>query len=141
MDRLPYRVGMQPNAPPPPAPVPSPRSRFGPFFLLGILILLVAAGVAGYLIGASAVAHATLRVQVTNNLPTNATVQVTVNGALVATLTVPAGQTSTVDVPVTYAVANGAMFEVVASTAGGPRDNASVLVNTPGIYVVNLTIA
>lgn len=131
---------MQPNPPAPAPPVPYPRPRFGLFFLIGILVLLLAAGVGGYLIGASAVAHATLRVQVTNNMAQNATVSVTVNNALAGTLTVPAGQTGTLDVPVAYATANGAAFDVAASVAAGPHDSSTVFVNTPGIFVVDLRL-
>ncbi len=131
---------MQPNPPPPASAAPGPRPRFGLFFLLGILVLLVAAGVGGYLVGASAVGHATLRVQVTNNMAQNATVSVTVNGALAGTLIVPTSLTGTLDVPVAYATANGASFDVAASVAAGPHDSSSVFVNTPGIFVVDLRL-
>ncbi len=127
--------------PPPPAPAaPYPRPRFGLFAVIGILVLLLAAGIGGYLLGASAVGHATLRVQVTNNLSQNATVSVTVNGALAGTLSVPAGQTGSLDVPVAYATANGASFDVAASVAAGPHDSSTVFVNTPGIFVVDLRL-
>jgi len=133
---------MQPN-PPPPSPAPGfglPRSRLGLLLALGALVLLVVAGVGGYLVGASQVGHATLRAQVTNNMGSNETVQVTVNGALVGTLSIPAGQTSSVDVPVAYATANGASFVVTASTAAGPHDSSTVFVNTAGTFVVDLRL-
>lgn len=107
---------------------------------LGALVLVAGAGVGGYLVGASSVGHATLRVQVTNNLGSNQTVQVTVNGALAGTTAVAAGQMGSVDVPVAYATANGGAFQVTASTAAGPHDSTTVLVNTPGTFVVSLQI-
>lgn len=108
--------------------------------VLGALILIIGAGVGGYLIGASQVGHATLRVQVTNNMNSNQTVQVTVNGALVDTHAIPAGETYSVDVPVAYATANGASFVVAARTTAGPRDSSTVFVNTAGTFVVDLSL-
>ena len=131
---------MQPNPPPPGPGTAYPRSRFGMFLALGVLIAIALAGVGGYLLGASGVGHATLRAQVTNHAGSNQTVQVTVNGALVGTLSVPSGQTASLDVPVAYATANGATFDVEASTTAGPRDSTSVFVNTPGIFVVTLQL-
>ncbi len=131
---------MQPTPPPPGPATPYPRSRFGLLLILGLLIAVVIAAVGGYLLGASGVGHATLRVQVTNGTNENQTVQVTVNGALAGTLTVPHGQTVSLDVPVAYATANGASFAVVASTTQGPRDSTTIFVNTPGIFVVDLQL-
>jgi hypothetical protein len=131
---------MQPNPPPPGPGAPYGRSRFGLFLALGVLVAIALAGVGGYLLGASGLGHATLRVQVTNHAGSNQTVQVTVNGALAGTLSVPSGQTASLDVPVAYATANGATFDVEASTTAGPRDSNSVFVNTPGIFVVSLAL-
>ncbi len=132
---------MQPN-PSPLASTPVARgSRFGLLLIVGVLVLVAVAGVGGYLIGASQVGHATLRVQVANNGATNLTAQVSVNGALAGSVPVPSGQTATLDVPVAYATANGANFDVEArATTGGPRDSTSVFVNTSGIYVVSLAL-
>ncbi len=133
---------MQPS-PPPPVPVPStsfPRFRFGLFLTLGVLVVIALAGVGGYLLGASGIGHATLRIQVMNNLNSDATVQVTVNGALAGTLSVLSGQTATLDVPVAYATSNGAAFDVEARTTAGPRDSSTIFVNTPGIFVVSLRL-
>lgn len=107
---------------------------------VGVLILVVGAGVGGYLVGASAVGRATLRAQVTNNMGENQTVQVTVNSVLAATLSIPAGQTSSVDVPVSYATANGASFVVTAIIAAGPHDSSTVFVNSPGTFIVDLRL-
>ncbi len=134
---------MQPS-PPPPVPASPPsgrRNRLVPLLAIGAVVLLVVGGVIGYLIGSSAVGHATLRVNVENRLVSNATALVTVNGRVAATLTIPSGQTMSVDLPVAFATANGAVFDVEATTSTGPRDSASVLVNTPGIYVVSLRLA
>lgn len=131
---------MQPAPPPPPPAVPYARSRFGLLLALGALVLVAAAGVGGYLVGASSVGHATLRVQVSNHTNANLSAQITVNGVLAGSLTVPSDQTASLDVPVSYATANGAMFELEASTAAGPRDGNSVFVNTPGIFVVALQL-
>jgi len=131
---------MQPTPPPPAPAFGGPRSRFGLILALGALALIIASGVGGYLIGASGIGHATLRAQVTNSMNENQTVQVTVNGALAGTLTVPHGQTVSLDVPVAYATANGAAFDVEATTTQGPRDSTTVLVNTPGIFVVSLRL-
>ena len=120
--------------------MPSPRSRFGLFLALGALVLVAGAGVGGYLVGVSGIGHATLRVQVTNNLNSNVTASVTVNGVLQTSLSIPAGQTSTVDVPVAYATANGAAFQVGASVAAGPHDSNTVFVNQPGTFVVDLRL-
>ncbi len=131
---------MQPTPPPPAPAFGGPRSRFGLLLALGALALILVAGVGGYLIGASGIGHATLRVQVTNNMNSNQTVQVTLNGALAGTLTVPHGQTASLDVPVAYATANGAAFDVEATTTQGPRDSTTVFVNTSGIFVVSLQL-
>lgn len=131
---------MQPNPSPPAANPLVPRSRFGMLLALGVLTAVVIAGVGGYLLGASQVGHATLRVQVTNHAGSNVTAQVTVNGALAGTLTVVSGQTASLDVPVAYATANGATFDVEATTTAGPRDSSSLFVNTAGIYVVSLQL-
>lgn len=105
-----------------------------------MLVGLALAGVGGYLLGASQVGHATLRVQVTNNLSTNQTVQIAVNGALFGTISVAAGQTGTMDVPVAYATANGASFVVDATTVAGPHDENTVFVNQPAIFAVPLRL-
>jgi hypothetical protein len=118
----------------------APRSRFGLLPALGALVLIVLAGVGGYLLGVSGIGHATLRVQVTNNMNSNATVQATVNGALAGTLSVPSGQTATLDVPVAFATANGAAFDVAATTTARPHDSNTIFVNTPGIFVVSLRL-
>lgn len=131
---------MQPNPSPPTPPFPQPRSRLALLLGLGALVLVVGAGVGGYLIGASAVGHATLRVQVANNMSGNETVQITVNGVLVGDLPIAAGQTGSLDVPVSYATANGAAFQVDAVTAAGPHDSTTVLVNSPGTFIVSLRL-
>ncbi len=59
---------------------------------------------------------------------------------LVQTATLAADQSTSVSVPVSYATANGAYFEVAATTPNGPRDSASPFVNTPGTFVVNLKL-
>ncbi len=131
---------MQPNPPPPAHPLPRPRSHLALLLGLAAIVLVVGAGVGGYLIGASAVGRATLRVQVTNNLGTNQTVQITVNGALAGDLPIAAGQTGAIDVPVSFATANGAAFQVEAVTATGPHDSSTVLVNSAGTFIVSLSI-
>ncbi len=131
---------MQPSPPPPAPAAPHPRSRFGLLLALGALVLVVVAGVGGYLVGVSGIGHATLHIQVTNNMNANATAQVTVNQALAGTLVIPSGQTSTLDVPVAYATANGAAFDVVASVAAGPHDSSTVFLNQPGTFVVDLRL-
>ncbi len=133
---------MQPSSPPPvPASRTSgPRSRLIPLLAVGAIVLLAVGGVIGYVIGSAAVGHATLRVTVENRLTTTVTAQVIVNSRVAATLTIPSGQTMSVDVPVAFATANGAAFDVEATTSLGPRDSASVFVNTPGIYIVSLRL-
>ncbi len=131
---------MQPNPSPPPSTVAFPRSRLGLLAGIGVLVAVVIAGVGGYLLGASQVGHATLRIQLTNHAGSDVTAQVTVNGALQGTLTVPSGGTATLDVSVAYATANGANFEIEATTTAGPRDSSTVFVNTAGIFVVNLQL-
>lgn len=131
---------MQANPAPSGPAFPVPRSRFGLLLAIGVLVLVAVAGVGGYLVGASGVGHATLRVQVANHAGSNVTAQVTVNGVLAGTLSIPSGQTATLDVPVAYATANGASFDVEATTTQGPRDSSSVFVNTPGIFVVTLAL-
>ncbi|HII40108.1 MAG TPA: hypothetical protein HA326_02705, partial [Thermoplasmata archaeon] len=84
--------------------------------------------------------HATIRVQVTDHAGSNLTAQIVVNGALAGTLTIPSDQTASLDVAVAYATANGASFDVAATTTAGPRDSTSVFVNTPGIFVVSLQL-
>ncbi len=127
--------------PPPPGPgMMLPRSRFGLLVAVGILILVVGAGVSGYLVGSSGIGHATLRVQVTNRSGGNLTASVTVNNALAGSLSIPSDQTATLDVPVAYATSNGATFEVDASSPMGPHDSTAILVNTPGIFVVSLQL-
>ncbi len=129
---------MQSN-PPPPGPAPGQlRSRFGFLLALGILVLLLVAGVGGYLLGASQVGHATLHIQVSDNMNANVSAQVTVNGALVSTLSIAAGATASVDVPVAYATVNGAAFQVTASIPNGPHDSSTVFVNAPSTFVVDL---
>jgi len=76
---------------------------------------------------------------VKNRFASTHAVQVTVNGRLAGTLTIPTGQTMSVSVPVSYATANGAFFEIVVTSTLGPRDSDSVFVNTPGTYVVSPT--
>jgi hypothetical protein len=131
---------MQPSPPPPTPPLPRPRSPLGLFLALGVLALVAAAGVGGYLVGASGVGHATLRVQVTNNLGNNVTAQVTVNGALAGDLPIAAGQTASMDVPVSFAAASGSAFQVDGSTAAGPHDSTTVLVNSAGTFIVSLRL-
>ncbi len=131
---------MQPSPPPPAPPFPPLRSRFGMLLALGALVVIVAAGVGGYLLGASQVGHATLAVQVTNAMGSNTTVQVTVDGALAGTVSIAAGQMSTVTVPVAYATANGAAFQIEAVSSLGPHDSTTVFVNTPNTFVVSLRL-
>jgi flagellar basal body-associated protein FliL len=133
---------MQPSASPSASASAPPDSRNRLLSILAIVaaILLAVGGVVGYLIGSAAVGHATLRVNVENRLASNVTAQVTVNSRLVATLTIPSGQTMSVDVAVAFATANGALFDVEATTAAGMRDSSTPFVNTPGIYVVSLRI-
>jgi len=131
---------VQPPSPssttPPGAP---PRNRLVALLAVGAIFLLAVGGVVGYLIGNSAVGHATLRVNVENRLATTQTAQVTVNSRVMGTLVVPAGQTMPLDVAVAFATANGAIFEIEAISTGG-QDASSVFVNTPGIFVVGLRI-
>ncbi len=132
---------MQPN-PYPPAPSPAIaflRSRTG-LLALGVVVLLAVVGVGGYLIGAAQVGHATLRVQVTNNMASTETVSVTVNGAVAGSLTIAPSATGSLDVPVAFATANGASFVIQASAPQGPHDSGTVFVNTPGIFVVSLSL-
>ncbi len=134
---------MQPS-PSPSVPAytpPAPRNRFLPFLAIGAVVLLAVGGVVGYLIGNAAVGQATLRLNVENRFASTLTVQVTVNNRLITTLTIPSGQTMSIDVPVAYATANGAFFEVAATSTAGPRDSSSPFVSTPGIYIVTLTLA
>jgi len=129
-----------PPSPPPKYAPPAPRNRFLQLLAVGALILLVLGGVAGYLIGSAAVGRATLRADVENRLGVTHTVQVTANGRFAATLTIPSGQTMSVDIPMAFATANPALFEVEAISTLGPRDSSTVLVSTPGIYVVSLRL-
>ncbi len=133
---------MQPSSPrlvAPPGP-PPPKNRLFALLAIGAIVLLAVGGVIGYLIGSSAVGHATLRVNVENRLATNQEVQVTVNTRLMGTLSIPAGQTMFLDISVAYATANGATFDIEATTTTGGRDSSSVFVNTSGIFVVSLRI-
>lgn len=118
-------------------------SRFMLFLLLAV-ILMAAMGGAGYYIGwtqgHAPLQQATLRVSVQNNLPTNQSVQILVNGKVRDTVMIPKGQTTTLDEQVTFAGADGAYFEVDAIAASGPRDSTRVLVNTSGIYPIALRI-
>ncbi len=132
---------MQPN-PSPPTPTPATaflRSRSG-LLALGAVALLAIVGVGGYLVGAAQVGHATLQAQVTNNMASSETVSVTVNGAIAGSLTIAPGATGTLDVPVAYATANGASFVIQAAAPQGPHDSGTVFVNTPGIFVVSLSL-
>ena len=131
---------MQPNPPPPPRMFPPLRSRLGMLLAIAALIVIVGAAVGGYLVGASQVGHATLEVQVTNTLGENTTVQVTVNGALAGTAAISAGQMGTVNVPVAYATANGASFQIQAVSSAGPHASTTVFVNTPNTFVVPLRL-
>ena len=131
---------MQQNLPPVSQTPAPPRPRFGLLLALSVLVAIAVAAVGGYLLGASGIGHATLRVQVTNNLSQNVTASVTVNGVLAGTLPIAAGRTGTVDVPVAFATSNGGAFDVQASASTGPRDSSSVFVNMPGIFIVSLTI-
>jgi len=129
---------MQPSPPSsPPYTPPPPRNRLVSLLIVGAIVLLAVGGVVGYLIGSSAVGHATLRVNVDNRLATTQTAQVTVNSRVMGTLVVPAGQTMSLDVAVAFATANGAIFDIEAISTGG-QDASSVFVNTPGIFVVGL---
>ncbi len=118
-------------------------SRFMLFLLL-VVILMAAVGGAGYYVGwtqgHAPLQQATLRVSVQNSLPTNQSVQILVNGKVRDTVMTPKGQTTTLDELVTFAGADGAYFQVDAIAASGPRDSTRVLVSTPGIYPVALTI-
>ena len=131
---------MQPNPPPPPRPFPPLRSHFGLLLAFGALVLIVAAGVGGYLLGASQVGHATLEVQVMNTMGSNTTAQVTVNGALAGTLSIGADQTGAINVPVAYATANGASFQIQAISSTGPHASTTVYVNAPNTFVVSLQL-
>lgn len=129
-----------PQAPPPAYVPPAPRNRLPMLLGIGAVVLLVIGGVAGYLIGSAGLGQATFRVDVENRLASTLTVQVTVNGRLAGTLAIPTGQTMSVSVPVSYATANGASFEIVATSTLGPQDSSTVIVNTPGTYVVSLSL-
>jgi hypothetical protein len=121
--------------------LPPPRNRFVAVLAIGAIVLLAVGGAVGYFIGSSAVGHATLRVNVENRLATTQTVQVSVNTRLMGSLSIPAGQTMSLDIPVAYGTANGAIFDIEATTTTGGRDSSSVFVNTSGIFVVNLRIS
>mgnify|MGYP001601538817 CR=1 FL=1 len=122
---------------PPPAP-PASRPRLPRLLLLGAVVLMAIAGVAGYLIGSAGLQSATLRVNMENRFIPDLTVQIAINGHVRQTVWLPVGQTVTVDLGVTYATADGAYFEVRATSTQGPSDSDRILVNSPGIYVVNL---
>lgn len=130
-----------PPAPSYPAPGhPASGSKNLLLLLVGALVLIAVSGAVGYLIGSAGIQQATLRVNVENRLPSSQTVSISLNGKLQAIVPIPAGQTASVDIQVHYAVANGALFDVEATSALGARDSSTVLVNTPGVYVVSLRL-
>lgn len=108
-------------------------------FALVAIGLLAIGGVVGYLVGSSGLQQAVLRVNVENRLGTDLTAQIGANGKVRETVTIPAGQTVSVDLPVAFAASNGAHFEVSA-TAQPFTDGDTVFVNSPGIYVVSLAL-
>ncbi len=112
--------------------------------LIGLLAV-VTVGVSGYYVGRlqgrnEAVQEATLRVQVQSGFATDQTFQILVNNKAKQSLTVPAGQTLSVDIAVSFAPGDGANFNVEALAATGQHDGRSVLVNAPGVYVVSLSV-
>jgi hypothetical protein len=129
---------MQPSASPPPPP--NSRRRLPLLLAVGAVVLLALGGVVGYLVGSAPVGHATLRVSIENRFASTVTAQLTVNARVVATLVIPSSQTMSVDVPVVFGNENGAFFNVEASAAPAGRDSSSVLVNSPGIYIVSLRL-
>lgn len=126
-----------------PAPMPpmSPRARFGLILLVGALAIAAIAGVGGYLAGHAGLADATILVSVTNRGNANLTsVQVSLNDAVQATLSIPAGETVQTTLHVTLATANGA-YELVSATAStGPRDSTYVYVSAAQTYSANLQL-
>jgi|GEM_PF-6194812 len=129
---------MQPPYPPPTPPAYRPRLPL--LLLIGAVVLMAIAGVAGYLIGSAGLQSATLRVNMENRFISELTVQVSINAHVRQTVGIPVGQTVTVDLGVTYGTADGAYFEVRATSTQGPSDSDRILVNSPGIYVVNLRL-
>lgn len=113
--------------------------------VLILVLTMVSVGIVGYFVGrlqgqAEVVQQATLRIQVENRLSTDQAFQILVNGKLKQTLTVPTGQTASVDVPVSFATGDGAVFDVEARAATGQRDADSVLITGPGTYIVSLRL-
>jgi hypothetical protein len=129
---------MQPSASPPPPP--DSRRRIPLLLAIGAVVLLALGGVVGYLVGSAPVGHATLRVSVENRFTSTVTAPLTVNARVVATLVIPSTQTMSVDVPVVFGTADGAVFAVETSAPMAGRDSSSVLVNSPGIYIVSLRL-
>ncbi len=113
--------------------------------ILTLIVLMGAAGAAGFFIAKSLyegpVQQATLRISVQNRFSSPATLsfQILVNGKVKQTLAIPANQAMSVDQPETFTAPDGAYFAVQALATNGASDSASVLVNTPGIYVVSLS--
>ncbi len=113
--------------------------------VLILVLAMISVGIVGYFVGrlqgqAEVVQQATLRIQVENRLSTDQAFQILVNGKLKQTLTVPTGQTASVDVPVSFATGDGAVFDVEARAATGQRDADSVLITGPGTYIVSLRL-
>ncbi len=124
--------------------VPEPpieRGRAFPNRWIVVLIVaaLAGAGGAGYFFGRAGIQQATLRVNVENRSTSDLSVQILVNGKLRETLTIPAGQTISMDEAITFAGPDGAFFEVQA-VATGLLDADSVFVSSPGTYVINLRL-
>lgn len=123
---------------------PAPRmSRLLLLVLIALVLAAVSGGV-GYLLGwiggQAGVEHATLRISVENRLSTDQTVTLLINGKVRQSLTIPHGQTTTVDQDITFAGPDGAWFEVRLTNPSGPTDWGMVYVASPGTYLVSLRL-
>ncbi len=123
---------------------PGRPSRFA-MLTFTMIVLMGAAGAAGFFIGrglpADSIQDATLRITVQNRFssPTPLSFQILVNGKVKQTVAIPANQALSVDQPETFTGPDGAYFAVQALASNGASDSASVLVSSPGIYVVSLS--
>ncbi len=109
-----------------------------------VLVLAAVCGGVGYLFGwiqgQANLQQATLRISVENRMSTNQTVTLLINGKVRQPLTIPHGQTVSLDQQVTLASPDGAWFEVTASNTSGPSNSAMVFASGPGTYPVSLRL-